>query len=99
MASKNPKPTPKPISESTNVAVKETDTIPTKLDYTLFQRAAKAVYAFVFGALSTLAVILVGDSSFGDITAGQWVAIAIAALGAGGGVYGIRNLPPKESSG
>ena len=30
----------------------------------------------------------------GDITAGQWVTVALAALVAGGGVFGIKNAQP-----
>jgi hypothetical protein len=58
----------------------------------MFAQAAKAIYAFFFTGLSTLVTVLVGNESFGDITAAQWVVIVLAALGAGGGVYGIRNL-------
>jgi hypothetical protein len=61
----------------------------------LVAQAAKAVYAAVVAALGALAAILVGSVGFGDVTAGQWVTIALAALVAGGGVYGIRNQPPS----
>lgn len=54
---------------------------------------AKAVYATVVAGLGSLAAILVGSVGFGDVTAGQWVTVALAALVAGGGVYGIRNTP------
>ena len=57
---------------------------------------AKAIYAFVVAGLGSLAVPLVGDTGFGDLTAGQWVTIALAAIVAGGGVYGIPNKPPAE---
>lgn len=56
---------------------------------------AKAIYAFVVAGLGALATPLVGDIGFGDITAGQWVTVALAALVAGGGVYGIRNAPSE----
>lgn len=56
---------------------------------------AKAIYATVVAALGALATVLVGDAGFSDVTAGQWVTIALAALVAGGGVYGIRNAPPR----
>lgn len=52
---------------------------------------AKAIYATVIAGLGSLAAILVGDVGFGDVTSGQWVTVALAALVAGGGVYGIRN--------
>lgn len=54
-------------------------------------QAAKAVYAAAIAGLGSLGAVLVGNASFGDVTAGQWVAIVLAALIAGGGVYGIRN--------
>ena len=53
--------------------------------------ALKAFYAAIVAALSGLAVPLVGDTGFTDITAGQWVTIALAAVVAFGGVYGITN--------
>lgn len=54
---------------------------------------AKAIYAFVIAGLGALAAVLVGDVGIDDLTAGQWVTVALAALIAGGGVYGIRNAP------
>jgi hypothetical protein len=53
--------------------------------------AAKAVYAAVVAGLGALAAILVGDIGFTDVTDGQWVTVVLAALVAGGGVYGIPN--------
>jgi ribonucleotide monophosphatase NagD (HAD superfamily) len=55
----------------------------------------KAIYAAVIAALSGLVTVLVGDIGFSDLTAGQWVTIALAALVAGGGTYGISNQPTK----
>lgn len=52
---------------------------------------AKALYATAIAGLGSLAAVLVGDSDFGDVTSGQWVTIVLAALVAGGGVYGITN--------
>jgi len=57
-------------------------------------QAAKAVYAALVTGLGSLAAVLVGDASFGAVTAGQWVTIVLAALVAGGGVYGLSNRPP-----
>lgn len=54
-------------------------------------KAAKAIYATVVAGLGALAAILVGDVGFGDVTSGQWVTVVLAALVAGGGVYGVRN--------
>jgi hypothetical protein len=56
--------------------------------------ALKALYATAVAGLGSLAAVLVGDLSLGAVTAGQWVTIALAALVAGGGVYGISNRPP-----
>lgn len=55
--------------------------------------AAKAVFAFLVAGLGSLAAVMVGDAGFGDVTDGQWVTIVLAALVAGGGVYGIPNRP------
>ena len=57
-------------------------------------QAAKAVYGALIAALSGLATVLVGSASVGQVTAGQWVTIVLAALVAGGGVYGITNRAP-----
>jgi hypothetical protein len=60
----------------------------------MFSTFAKATYAVLASALGSLASVLVGPhASFSSITAGQWVAVALAALIAGGGVYGITNRP------
>lgn len=53
--------------------------------------ALKAFYAALIAALSGLVTVLVGDMGFGDLSAGQWVTIALAALVAFGGTYGISN--------
>jgi hypothetical protein len=55
------------------------------------KQAAKAVYAFAVAGLGSLGAVLVGGGGFGDVSAGQWVTILLAALVAGGGVYGISN--------
>jgi len=59
----------------------------------MFRQAAKAVYATVIAGLGSLAAVLVGNVGLTDLTSGQWVTVALAALIAGGGVYGIRNAP------
>jgi hypothetical protein len=55
---------------------------------------AKAIYAFVIAGLGSLAAILVGDMGLGDLSDGQWVVVVLAALVAGGGVFGIPNKQP-----
>ena len=52
---------------------------------------AKAIYATIISALGSLVVVLVGDAGLDDLTSGQWVTVVLAALIAGGGVYGISN--------
>jgi len=54
-------------------------------------KAAKAILAAVIAALGSLATVMVGDIGFADLTAGQWVTIALAVTVAFGGVYGVRN--------
>ena len=55
----------------------------------------KAIYATIISALGSLAVVLVGDAGLDDLSSGQWITVALAALIAGGGVYGISNAPSK----
>lgn len=55
----------------------------------------KAAFAFALAFLGALATVLVGGASLGDVTAGQYVAAAIAGLVAAGGVYGIPYVPAK----
>ena len=55
---------------------------------------AKAVYAALVAFLSGLVTVLVGDAGLDDLTAGQWVTIALAVVIAFGGTYGIANKPP-----
>ena len=57
-------------------------------------QAAKAIYASGVAGLAALGGLLVNDTSLGEITAGQWVFVASAALVAFGGVYGLTNRPP-----
>lgn len=55
---------------------------------------AKAIYAFVVAGLGALAAVLVGDAGLSDLSDGQWVTVVLAALVAGGGVFGIPNKQP-----
>ena len=52
---------------------------------------AKAVIAAVLAALSALSAYLVNNTSIGDLTAGQWVQVAIAFVIALGAVFAIPN--------
>jgi len=56
-------------------------------------QSLKAVYAAAVASLGSLVTVLVGDTSFGDLTDGQWVSVVLVGLIAGGGVYGITNKP------
>lgn len=58
---------------------------------TFIGQAAKAFLAGILAALAALGGFLVNDTTLGQITAGQWVFVAIAGLVALGGVYGISN--------
>jgi hypothetical protein len=60
------------------------------------KQAAKAVFAAAVAGLGSLAAILVGDVGLADVTAGQWVTVALAAMVAGGGVYQIPNTPANK---
>lgn len=52
---------------------------------------AKAIVAALIGALSFLAGAITGDAGFADVTFAQWIGTALAALVAGGSVYGVPN--------
>jgi hypothetical protein len=56
-------------------------------------KTLKAFYAAIVAALGGLVTALTGNAGFSDLTAGQWVTIALAAIVAFGGVYGITNKP------
>lgn len=53
--------------------------------------ALKAFYAAAAAALAGLGTVLVGNTPFADVTAGQWVTIVGAAFVAFGAVYGVTN--------
>lgn len=53
----------------------------------------KALVAALVAGLSSLSAFLVNDTALGDITAGQWVAVAIAFLVALGAVFAVPNAP------
>lgn len=57
-------------------------------------KIAKAIFAALVAGLGSLAAVMVGDVGFANVSDGQWVTIVLAALVAGGGVYGIPNKPP-----
>lgn len=46
------------------------------------------IFAAISAGLSALAVVLVGDTTLADLTQAQWLAVIIATLSAGGGVFG-----------
>jgi len=51
----------------------------------------KAVVGAVLAALALLGGYLVNDTSLGDITAGQWVAVAVAFFGALAAIWAVPN--------
>ena len=58
------------------------------------KRVAKAIYAGLFAGLITMGALFVGDMTFDDISAAQWIVVAIAFVGGAGGTYAIPNKPP-----
>lgn len=52
---------------------------------------AKAILAAVIAGLGALGAVLVGNTAISDVSAGQWVAIALSAVVALGAVYGVPN--------
>ena len=56
----------------------------------------RAIYAFVIAFLGAIVTVLIGDTGFGDITAGQWISAILAGLLAFGGVYQITNIKPSS---
>lgn len=54
-------------------------------------QSLRAIYAMLVAFLGSIVTVLVGDVGFDDVTAGQWVAAALAGLVAFGGVWGITN--------
>ena len=58
----------------------------------------KAIYAMVVAVLGSLAAVLVGDMSIGDLTNGQWVVIALAGVIAFGGIIGWQTRPANIST-
>lgn len=58
----------------------------------------KAAFGGLVAFLGTLAVVMVGDVGFGDITDGQWVAAVLEALVVAGGVYGIPYVARRAES-
>ena len=53
----------------------------------LLSKLGVALYAGAVAGLGSLATALVGGRSFTDVSDGQWVAIALTALLAGGGAH------------
>ena len=64
-------------------------------------KALKAAYSGAMACLGSLAVVLVGNTHFSDLTDGQWVTIGCFTLGAIGGTYGLAGWagPTIPSSG
>lgn len=55
----------------------------------------RAIFAAAAALGTGLAAVLVDNASIGDLTDGQWVTIALGALVAFGGVFGISNVKAK----
>ncbi|MGH7790763.1 MAG: hypothetical protein ACREOB_00470 [Thermodesulfobacteriota bacterium] len=54
----------------------------------------KAIYGAVLAFLSSIATVLIGDVTLGQVTQGQWLTAAIAGLVTGGGIFGVANKTP-----
>ena len=54
---------------------------------------AKSIIAAIIAGLSMLSGFLINDTSLGDITAGQWIAVVIAFLVGLAAVFAIPNSP------
>ncbi len=59
----------------------------------LLDSAAKACLAGLLAGLSALGGYLTNSTALGQVTAGQWVFVAIAALTSFAAVYGVSNKP------
>lgn len=55
---------------------------------------AKAILAALVAGLGALATALVDDNSLGDVSDGQWLAVALAFLVALGAVFAVPNKQP-----
>ena len=53
----------------------------------------KAAYGGLLSFLGSLAVVMVGDVGFGDVTDGQWLSAVLLGLVTAGGVYRIPYKP------
>jgi hypothetical protein len=62
------------------------------------QYYVKAIYALVIAVLGQLVVVLVGDTTFGDLSNGQWVTIALFGALAFGGILGWQQAPATLST-
>lgn len=68
--------------------------------------SAKAIIGGIISALlagmASLATVLVGNDTLHNVTAGQWLAVAIAVLATGGSVFGsvyvVSNNPTPKIS-
>lgn len=56
----------------------------------------KAGFSGLLAFLGSLAVVMVGDVGFGDVTDGQWVSAVVLGLASAGGVYGIPYKPGSD---
>lgn len=52
---------------------------------------AKAIYAAGSTFVASLAVVVTGSETLGQVTLAQWLVSLGAALAAGGAVYGVTN--------
>jgi len=61
-------------------------------------QVANAVWSGAVAGLGSLSTALVGNESLGQVSAGQWVTVALAALLAAGGVAGFNRYTSSSST-
>jgi hypothetical protein len=57
----------------------------------------KAAFSGVLTFLGSIAVVMVANTGFGDLTDGQWVSAVVLGLASAGGVYGIPYTPASRT--
>ena len=67
-----------------------------KVTVNFIKQAIHAFYAMTIAFFGALAAVMEGNLGFDDITDGQWLTAAVAALAAFGGVYGLAGPKPLQ---
>jgi len=59
----------------------------------------KGLYSAAVAVLGALSTVLTGSHTFSDVTAGQWVTMALAGLVAFGGTFGLSTWAGPKNLG